>query len=53
MDCYIIASTLEGGWWFNILQKEARIDEGRTRRTRTSSGGRGSGRGGGGNNDKR
>jgi hypothetical protein len=40
---------LEGGG-FNILQKEARIDEGRRRRrrrrTRTSSGGSG-----GGNND--
>ena len=51
IDCYIIASTLEGGG-FNILQKEARIDEGRRRRrrrrTRTSSGGSG-----GGNNDKR
>jgi hypothetical protein len=22
MDCYIIASTLEGGWEFNILQKD-------------------------------
>jgi hypothetical protein len=22
MDCYIIASTLEGGWGFKILEKE-------------------------------
>ncbi|HEY6755905.1 MAG TPA: hypothetical protein VI037_00800 [Nitrososphaera sp.] len=28
MDCYIIASTLEGGWGFNILEKEGRIDQG-------------------------
>ena len=45
MDCYIIASTLEGGWGFKILQKEERIDEGRRRRRRASSGD------GGGNND--
>jgi hypothetical protein len=30
MDCYIIASTLEGGWGFsNYKKKEGRIDEGR------------------------
>ena len=28
MDCYIIASTSEGGWGFNILDKEGRIDQG-------------------------
>ncbi len=35
MDCYIIASTLEGGWGFNILEKEdglTREEEGRRRK---------------------